>query len=553
MNKLFTLAFVLLLQLSNAQNVTYWVTLKDKKESTFSLEQPQAFLSAKALERRERQHIPLVQNDIPVSPVYIQEIRKTGVHILHCSKWFNIVSISTDDAAKIDAIKALPFVKAVQLVDHPSAKRRVSKFGTIQPLAKPLKEEETHGVFAYNYGYAFKQAEQLGVVCMHSKGFNGEGMTIAVLDAGFYNVNILAAFDSLRLENRLLGTRDFVTGDTMVYEDYYHGMMVLSCMAGNIPGKIVGAAPKAKYWLLRTETTDSESLQEEMNWAVGAEFADSVGADIISTSLGYSTFDDTLTNHTYKDMDGNTTIITRAADFAASKGIFVSVSAGNEGDNSDWVKITAPADGDSVLAVGAIDSVGNLAYFSSHGPSFDGRVKPNTVATGLYAAIVTTNGDVVKMGQGTSFACPITSGAVACLWQANKTKTNIELLHAIEASASMYSTPDTLKGYGIPDFCKAYSILTGIDAYLPTENVLTVYPNPFQSGFSIAYTSSTDELITLELRDITGRLIKSQNQKVNASQQMRLNFATDKELANGVYVISLSTSKQRLYKKIIKE
>lgn len=448
MNKLITLAFVLLIQLSNAQTPAYWVRLKDKNENTFSLKQPEAFLSPKALERRQRQHIEIVQNDLPVSASYIQQIRMTGVQLIHWSKWFNTVSITTNDPAKIEAIRALPFVQSVELLNQPVAASRISKFEGEQFFpARISKEQQNAKSTSYNYGPSYKQADQIGIVCMHANGYNGDGVTI----------------------------------------------------------------------------------QEEMNWAVGAEFADSVGADIISTSLGYSTFDDTLTNHTYKDMDGNTTIISKAADLAASKGIFVTVSAGNEGSSS-WFRISAPADADSVLTVGAIDSLGNLAYFSSRGPSYDGRVKPNTVARG-YKAYLANPGGTLGYANGTSFSCPITAGAVACLWQAEKNKTNMDLLKAIQESASQYSTPDSLKGYGIPDFCKAKDILTGIANHSALESSLTVYPNPFQSSFTIFYTSPKQDLITLELRDITGRILKTQTLKVSAGQETKLNFTADKELA----------------------
>lgn len=508
MNKLITLAFVLLVQLSNAQTATYWIKLKDKNENAFSLNQPQAFLSAKALERRQRQHIAVVQNDLPVSAHYVQEIKKTGVQILHCSRWFNIVSVTTNDDAKIETIKALPFVQSVKLVNRPVAAKQPSKFEAI-PTADEMMDESTieRAEREYSYGRSFKQADQIGIVCMHKQGFTGEGMTIAVLDAGFLNADKIPAFDSLRNENRILGTRDFATGDTMVYEDDVHGTMVLSCITGNIPGKLIGTAPKAKFWLLRTEVAASESIQEEMNWAVGAEFADSVGADIISTSLGYNTFDDSVNNHTYKDMDGNTTIITNAADLAASKGIFVTVSAGNEG-NKPWFRITAPADADSVLTVGAVDSLGSLAYFSSRGPSYDRRIKPNTVARG-YNAFLAKPDSTLGFANGTSFSCPITAGAVACLWQYNKNKTNMELLYAIQESASQYSAPDSLKGYGIPDFCKAKDILTGIDKHATVENTLNVFPNPFQSSFTILYTSAKQESVIIELKDLTGRVLKT--------------------------------------------
>lgn len=552
MNKLITLAFVLLMQLSNAQNSNYWIVLKDKKENAYSLKYPETFLSAKALQRREKQHISITLSDLPVSTTYIRQISKTGVKILNCSKWFNIISVTTDDAKKIEAIKAFPFVKEVKLLDNSISSAQVSKFERIE-ISQPVStiEQSIQENRALDYGPSYKQANQIGITCMHEKGYMGEGMTIAVLDAGFLNVNTLPAFDSLIMNNRLLGTRDFVTGDTMVFEDYIHGMMVLSCMAADIPGKIIGTAPKANYWLLRTEDAATESLQEEMNWAVGAEFADSVGADIINSSLGYNLFDDSTQNHTYADLDGNTTPITKAADIAASKGIFVTSSAGNEG-SSAWQKITAPADADSILTVGAVDSLGVIGSFSSRGPSFDGRIKPNTVARGVRTVVMNTSGTTV-MSNGTSFSSPVTAGAVACLWQANNLKTNMELIDAIQKSASNYASPDSVIGYGIPDFCKANQILTGINTYKSSGNALTVYPNPFHSGFTLLYSSPREEMITIELVDITGRVLKLQKQKVLAADQIKLNFAYDKELANGVYLICISTPESILFKKIIKD
>jgi serine protease AprX len=553
MNKLLAVAFVLIIQFSNAQSITYWVLLKDKNATPYSLKHPENYLSAKAIERRDRQHIAITPADFPVNPAYVQRIKNTGVQVFNCSRWFNAITVITDDLKKIETIRALPFVKEVKAIKSPVSSKVPSKFEQTDPVVITPKPGGAKSATptTYDYGASYKQASQIGVTCLHSLGYRGEGMTIALLDAGFLNANTLHAFDSLFMENRLMGTRDFVTGDTMVFEDYSHGMNVLSSMAANLPGQIIGTAPKAKYWLLRTEDAASESLLEEVNWAVAAEFADSVGVDVINTSLGYSTFDNAADNHTYADMNGNTTIITKAADMAASKGIFVTVSAGNEA-GAPWYKITAPADGDSVLTVGAVDSLGNIGSFSSRGPSFDGRVKPNTVARGVRTVLVDDAGNIFK-GNGTSFSSPVTAGAVACLWQAHKNKTNMELLQAIQKSASQFATPDSIMGYGIPDFCVASQLLIGINAYDASSNSLTVYPNPFHNGFNIVYSSAKEEMITIELCDITGRVLKSQKQKMIAANAVKLNFTYEKELTNGIYLIRLITPESTLYKKIIKE
>lgn len=417
------------------------------------------------------------------------------------------------------------------------------------------RDEDSKSVSAIlNYGPSFFQTNQIGMDCMHDLGFMGQGMTVAVLDAGFFKADSLPAFDSLRMDNRLLGCRDFVTGDTMVFEDYPHGMNVLSCMAANLPGQLIGTAPKAKYWLIRTEDAFTETLQEEINWLVGAEFADSVGADVINSSLGYSKFDGGIGDHFYSDMDGNTTIISNAADWAASVGIFVTTSAGNSG-GPPWFKITAPGDADSALTIGAVDSAGIIAGFSSRGLTFDGRIKPNTCARGVQAVIAANGGGITTSG-GTSFSSPITAGAVTCLWQANPSATNMQLLNAIQQSASQYLTPDSIYGYGIPNFCKADSILSVMlsvgNVNVENEN-LSVYPNPFSSNFTIEFYSTNKEVVLVELYDVTGKKVMSQQQTVFANTKNKFTFSDISILSKGIYTLRLISSDKTYNSKIIKQ
>ena len=551
MNKLITLAFVLLAQLSNAQKSSYWILLKDKGINAYSLTQPEQFLSGKAIERRIRQQIPITATDIPVNTDYILQIKKAGVQVLNYSRWFNTVSIVCSDESLIDAVKALPFVKEIREINTSSKANPVLKWETDETELSSQAAMQNKNDRALDYGRSYKQANQIGVTCMHDKGYLGQGVTIAVLDAGFVGADTLNAFDSLKINKQLLGTKDFVAGDSLVYESSTHGMMVLSCMVGNLPGKLIGTAPKASYWLFRTEDASSETLQEEMNWAVAAEYADSVGVDIINSSLGYNTFDDSTQNHTYADMDGNTTIITKAADIASGKGIVVTTSAGNSA-GPPWFKITAPADADSVLTVGAVDSMGVIGGFSSRGPTYDGRIKPNTVARGVRAVVANTAGSI-SLVNGTSFSSPVTAGAVACLWQANKNKTNWELIQAIQKSASKYADPDSIMGYGIPDFCIANQLLTGVPKYNASDKSFSVYPNPFHDNFVIAYSSDTEEQIAIELRDVTGRILQSRTQKVSAGNEIKLEFKQQEELSDGIYIISITTSDCIFYKKLIKE
>jgi serine protease AprX len=347
--------FVILSAIAQESSSIYLVQFKDKNASEYSVDKPSEYLSAKAIERRQVQHIPINSTDLPVNINYINQVKAVDVSILNHSKWLNAITISGADVNKINAIKVLSCVKSISKIKDASNPQLSTKFDVEQKSKISTLEKSNNSSAtstALNYGLSYSQAHQLNVDCLHAMGYMGQGVTIAVLDAGFQDVNILPAFDSLRMNNRLLGTWDFVMGDSMVFEDNIHGMEVLSCMTGNLPGELIGTAPKANFWLLRTEDAGSESISEEVNWLLGAEFADSVGADVINSSLGYTTFDNSANNHTYADLDGNTTIITKAADWAASKGILVVSSAGNYG-TGPWYKIGAPADADSILTVGA--------------------------------------------------------------------------------------------------------------------------------------------------------------------------------------------------------
>ncbi|MDF2436273.1 MAG: serine protease [Bacteroidota bacterium] len=540
-----TALFLLFITLGFAQTkTTYWVVFKDKKNSPYSLQEPKAYLSERAIARRERQHIEINSRDLPVNPAYVNAVSSLGAVVKNRSKWFNGITVTLANQQNLSAIEALPFVKSVQKIIAIPSESADDKFENEMAEA----EQSQRG---YVYGPSFSQAKMIGADCMHEWGYKGQGMQIAVLDAGFYFVNALPAFDSIRINRQILGCRDMVTGDTMVYEDYSHGMNVLSCMAGNIRGQIVGTAPLAKYWLIRTEDAGSESLQEEINWLVGAEFADSAGADIINSSLGYNRFDDASTNHTYADMDGNTTIVTRAADWAAATGIFVVSSAGNSGGPT-WYKITAPADADSVLTVGAVDSTGAIAGFSSRGPTSDGRIKPNIVAQGVHAAVQSNNG-TLAFYNGTSFSGPIAAGAVACLWQANPGMTNMELLGAIEQSGSQRMSPDTIKGYGIPNFCFANTILAGIGKYEAHDESLSVYPNPFSNTFEINFYSTVIQSVKVELYDISGRKISSMLKTMEMNTGNRFSISEATHLSPGMYILQIHTSKGTYTKKLVRE
>ena len=345
----------------------YRIEFTDKNNTPYSLNAPDAFLSAKALERRNKQEIPLTFNDLPVTPAYLDSLTASGARVLTVSKWFNAATIQVFDDLALQKIATLTFVKKNYALKSSGGK-------------SPNEPEGQSGIQAIeassdlNYGPSWWQTAIHNGHLLHNKGYTGRNITIAVIDGGFYHVNELPAFERLRENGQILGNRDFVDAAADVYAENSHGMSVLSIIGGYIPGELVGTAPDASFWLLRSEDVSSEYKIEEDNWIAAAEFADSVGADIINTSLGYARFDDPLQNHTYAEMDGNTTRISRAADLAASKGMLVVVSAGNQG-NIAWKYITAPADADSVLTIGAIDQTGLVAEFSSRGPSSDGQGK----------------------------------------------------------------------------------------------------------------------------------------------------------------------------------
>jgi hypothetical protein len=473
MKKTITLLLIILttsVSFSQVAPDKYHVRFTDKNNSPYSINNPQAFLSQRAIDRRADQNIPIIENDLPVNPDYIDSIASTGVTILNVSKWMNSVTIYTTDQAALDAIDAFPFV---QSVGKNSSSKSLSKN---ENSSKPFFENESYGEFrglegqssnkgiqgVYDYGTALNQIQMLNGDSLHDMGYDGGGMIIAVLDAGFLNVNSLSVFDSLWTNGQILGTRDFVNPQSPnIYGSHYHGCMVLSTMGANLPGEMVGTAPKADYWLIRTEDAATEYLIEELNWVSGAELADSLGADVINSSLGYTTFDDPNHNHTYADMDGNTAPITIGADIAASKGILVTNSAGNSGNDS-WHYIGAPADGDSVFSIGSVNGSGVYTYFSSTGPTYDGRIKPNVVAKGQGTTIVNPWNGSIYTGNGTSFSSPVTAGMVACLWQANPGKTNIEIMEAVQQSASQANNPDSLLGYGIPNYMQANRLLAPV-------------------------------------------------------------------------------------------
>ncbi len=542
--------FVLVTLSTSAQFTKYIVRFKDKAGTPFSINNPSQFLSPKAIERRARQKIAIDETDLPITPRYIDSVRLAGnVIILDKSKWLNQVCIQTTDAAAMEKINGLPFVINTAPLMQPVILQEVhnNKFNEqINSITAPQSVNNVTDF--YNYGNSYDQIHIHEGEYLHDLGFRGEGMSVAILDAGFYHYLTLPAFDSIRNNNQVIETYDYVANETSVNEDHTHGMQCFSIMAGNIPGQLVGSSPKANFYLYRTEDVSSESPVEEQYWAAAAERADSIGIDVISTSLGYNQFNNPVFNHTYSDLDGNTTIIARAADFAAKKGMIVMVAAGNEG-NSSWHYITTPADADSVLTVGAVNSSGSVGTFSSYGPSADGQVKPSVASLGVLTALSGASG-VISAGNGTSFATPNLAGLVTCLWQAFPEFTNMDIIRAVIKSSSSYGAPDDRIGYGIPNFHIAFDDLTqqqisrNINVILGNEEI-KIFPNPFKDNFSVVIKPQRTAFAAFQLYDAFGRLYFTKQVSLQEGQIQQIKFDQLQPLQKGTYTLKFTDGKNK--------
>ncbi|MFM1932838.1 MAG: hypothetical protein RL226_2141 [Bacteroidota bacterium] len=465
----------------------YWIQFTDKSNSPYSLQAPEAFLSQEALIRRAKNGYPITTEDLPVNEDYIAAVTALGnVQVMHTSRWFNAISAKIVDDGVVAAIEQLPFVL------------QVKKVPVYQQPAMPeyALRSTVLGQDTSAYGYGLQQIVQLNGLFLHGAGFTGSGMKIGVMDAGFKRVPVLPVFDQLYAENRLHEVHDFVDWDNTVTDHHYHGMYVLSTMAGNLADSLIGTAPGADYYLFRTEDGETEYVLEEDNWVAAIEEADRMGIWVVNTSLGYSTFDDPSQDHTYADMDGRTTRIAIASTMAARRGMLLVTSAGNLG-SSPWRYISTPGDADSVLTVGAVNTDGIHAPFSSFGPTADGRIKPNVCALGQGAWFAAPD-STIRRGNGTSFASPILCGLAACLWQAHPEATNMDILRAIEKSASLYNQPNDSLGYGIPDFFVAHRLLQEQTGVL--ESSVILYPNPSSGVFHFEADVQISRIVVFDLR-----------------------------------------------------
>lgn len=519
----------------------YYFAQFTSKENSDALNEPLNFLTQKSLDRRAKSSIELNELDIPISAERLKAIEQIKTVKIHYPlKWSNGVVYSTPDSTLMPAVMALEFVDTViKIKDKITGKRS-------DLLSPPIPIE-------YNYALAKDQIELINIPDLHAFSYNGFGLTIGVFDNGFRSVDTFPLFEHLWQKERIKGQYDMVDGDNNAIPHGGHGMSVLSCMGALSSDTMTGTAPEASYYLFRTEDNASETILEEYNWARAVEIADSIGIDIINSSLGYSLFDDTTTSHTYQDLDGNTTVVTKAANNAYRRGILVVNSAGNSG-NRPWRYIIAPADGRYVLAIGATDSVGNIASFSSRGPNAAGLLKPNVSAVGARVVVGNAVGGADK-SNGTSFSAPTIAGAAACLWQAFPEASNADIFRAIEASAHLYDTPDFDYGYGIPDFKKAFDILSNkhepviIDTDLIRD--FNLYPNPTSNNLNLQFLELEETPISVSIHNYQGYKLLQSDIGV---QKGTINLSINTSLLNsGYYILELKRGPYSQRKVFIKE
>jgi serine protease AprX len=520
-----------------AQPKKYVIYFKNKATNTFTLANPAAYLSAKAIAKKIKYNIAIDSVDMPVTKAYIDSVKLVpNVTIVNTSKWFNCVIISTADANALTRISQFNFVRqqlAVNRVQNSNLLQ--NNIFKIEPTWASLVDAKT--AFNFSYGNSETQINLHNASFLHQKGYAGNNMLISVLDNGFNTYLTHSAIDSARLQNRIIETYDFVANETSVNEDGAHGLNCLSIIAANNPTIMVGAAPKANFALYRTEDDGSEMPIEEINWVLAAERSDSAGVDVISSSVGYYDFDAPIYNYTPAQLNGNTTFASKGASIAARKGLLVVQSAGNEGSNA-WQYIITPADADSVMAVAACSNQSLIASFSSKGIPTQNRIKPNVTAMGVATYLARSN-NTYGFGNGTSYSAPTIAGLAACLWQAFPEYNNIKIFNAIQQSSHLYNTPNLSFGYGIPDFKKAYYILKKEqNNALYGNNWLLANPNPFNDTILVNFISQFTGNVTIQLLN-ANNVVVATNMVNNTEEQSwaSTKFTQLQNLAAGIYTI----------------
>ena len=510
-----------------------WVYLTDKEDVATSLANPISILTQKAIDRKQAHAVPIDVRDVPVNETYISQLKtQAGITVLAKSKWFNAVhvrGIQTD----INNLLGLAFVDHIVFADNNLNAR----------VGEPKKKFDLEALrTSFNYGSAANQIEMIQGDALHIDNYTGTGITIAVIDAGFPNVNTMGGFQRLRDNNGILGGYDFYDRNPDVYANTSssHGTVVLSTMAGYIENEYVGTAPDASYYLFRTENAPVENPIEESLWVEAAERADSLGVDIINSSLGYKTYDNPNYTHSDSDLDGLTTYISKGANIAFEKGILVVNSAGNAGADG----LNAPADAAGVFTIGGVKANGDYATFSSQGSAFQPTQKPDVATQGQASVVISTSNTIVT-SSGTSFSSPIMAGALACLWQALPSLSNAEIMQLVRESASQYNSPDYFIGYGIPNMAMALNQGLSIEAVEVFQEQIEVYPNPVFNELHISLPSN-EKQVQVTVLNILGK-------KVLEADVLESTIINVSSLAKGVYLLKMKTQNGTITKKLIKK
>lgn len=515
-----------------------WVYFNAKPNAQYYYDNPLQMLSQRALDRRTTQNISLDIKDVPVHQPYIdQVVASTGISVMAKSKWLNALHIRGTQT-NIAALIGFSFVEKVIYANH-----------SLNPGAKTVPISQKTNVVNkfqdiqvnFNYGNSAIQVQMLNAHILHQQNYTGTGKIVAIMDAGFPGVNTAAPFQRLRTNNLILGGYDFVNNSTNPYTGNSHGTLVLSDMAGYVDNQLIGTAPDAKYYLFITEDNNSETPLEESNWVEAAEMADSLGVDVINTSLGYFTYDNPNYSYTYNDMNGVKSFISRGADVAFSRGMICVTSAGNSGASANPY-ISVPADALTTLTVGAVNSTEVKASFSSIGPTFDGRLKPDVMAMGASATVANPSGSIVT-ANGTSFSSPIMAGAVTSFWSAFPNKTNAEIIQLVKASADKYLNPNFQYGNGIPDFQLALNNALSTPTFNNAK--INLYPNPTQDFITISLEDNLKGSIIIFYNNLGQIVLKERITKQH--QNISLQF-----LPKGIYHYNIASVNEILNGKIIK-
>lgn len=522
----------------------WWIELTDKNNTPYSIDRPWEFLSARSIERRAKNGCPTKLEDLPVDPAYIATLRAEGFVLHGVSRWMNAVAIIADSAKALTAQK-LPFVRNITCVGRDIKIKNPPN--RPQKQRKPYQVKQSVAEKFGPLGYGAINLEPLATPFLHQLGVRGDGIWIGVMDGGFVNVDTMPFFDSLALNGRLWPGPDFVERDQAVYESAQHGTSVLSVMAANLPGYFVGAAPQATYFLLKTEDTGGEFPIEEVNWILGAEWADSIGIDLINASLGYTTFSNPVYNRPYSALDGRSTIGAKGATIAAQKGMIICNSAGNSGDEP-WHFIGVPADAPGIIAVGAFDTQTNdHASFSSFGPTADGRIKPDLSAPGLNVVTAGNVGEELTMSAGTSIAAPILTGSIAALWSAFPNGTAQQIRDAVFTSAHQLEQPDNKLGYGIPDFSLAWVTMQGLTVY-GSRQYLAGYDTDRGNMKFLFFRETVQENQVFSVEDIFGVQQIKGRLKVQGKNPQFVTVQGLEQLPAGVYFLQTNGTRHRFCK-----